>query len=58
MLALDWQRDRQWVLIDFATLSKKELDIPLGSWVEQVVGVPEDNAAFIIYKNEIVYFKV
>ena len=57
-MALDWCKDRQFVLIDLASMTRIALDIPMGGWVETIVGIPEDSTALIIYKNEIVYLRI
>lgn len=58
LVALDWCKDRQFVLIDLASMTRIALDIPMGGWVETIVGIPEDSTALIIYKNEIVYLRI
>ena len=56
--ALDWSKDRQFVTVDFITMAKTCLDIPLGGWVESIVGIPEESQALIVYRNEIVLLNV
>lgn len=58
LVALDWCKDRQFVMIDLASMTRTQLDIPMGGWVENIVGIPEDSTALIVYKNEIVYLRI
>lgn len=58
VVALDWSKDRQFVVVDFITMTKTCLDITLGGWVESIVGIPEENQALIVYRNEIVLLRV
>lgn len=45
-------------MIDLASMTRTMLQIPMGGWVESIVGVPEDSTALIMYKNEIVYLRI
>jgi hypothetical protein len=35
-------------------MTRTTLDIPLGGWVESIVGIPEELACIIQYKNELI----
>jgi hypothetical protein len=58
LVALDWCKDRQFVVIDLSSLTRTCLEIPMGGWVESIVGIPEDSTALIVYKNEVVFLRI
>jgi hypothetical protein len=58
LVALDWCKDRQFVIINLDAMTRTGLNIPMGGWVESIVGIPEDSTALIVYRNEIVFLRI
>jgi len=53
LVALDWAKDRKLVCVDLASMNLRVLKVPLLGWLEAIIGLPNQQKALLIYKNEI-----